>query len=110
MSLEFCKKCYNLMYYKLDDTQKPISVCASCGHMSDISNPIICSKEFNQQMSLNTPITNFTRFDKTLQRTIIHCPECNNRTEFCLFKKDRNGRLGQICTQCNTLISLVSSD
>jgi DNA-directed RNA polymerase subunit M/transcription elongation factor TFIIS len=96
------------MYYSLEDN-KPIAVCASCDSRHPVSNPVICMKEFNQQMTSQTPITNFTKLDRTLQRTFVKCPQCNEKTEFCLFKKDRNGRLGQICTQCNTMISLVSS-
>lgn len=105
MSLEFCDKCYNLMYYKLDEN-KPVAICASCGNKTRISNPVIHSKEFNQQMNLKTPLTNFTIYDKALQRTHLHCPQCKRHTEFCLFKKDRNGRLGQMCTECKTIVSL----
>lgn len=103
MSIRFCDICNNLTYYSLDDKNMPISICPSCGNNQQIGHPIIYSQIFNLDTNVQTTITPFTKYDNALLRKILYCPNCKEKREFCLFMKDKTGRLGQLCTQCDTL-------
>jgi transcription elongation factor Elf1 len=98
-----CDFCKNLSYYSLDENKHPIIMCPSCGHStSKLTTPIIYSESFNNVVNTSTQINVFTKFDNTLLRKILYCPNCNEKTEFCLFKKDKTGKLVFLCTKCDT--------
>ena len=83
--MNFCEKCDNMYYMKVNDQNKLMYMCKYCGHESDASIQTTnlkvykFSKETKQK---NIHINEYTKYDPTLPHmTNIKCPnpqcKCN---------------------------------
>lgn len=123
--MKFCQKCENMYYIKIDDKsdssqQNLVYYCRNCGNEepivtnSDENNDGLCVLDTQlqqNQLKFNHIINQYTKFDPTLPRMVMKCPneQCesnksNNNAHEVIYLRydDTNLKYIYICPHCDT--------
>ena len=112
--MEFCKKCDNMYYMKIDDEKKLIHFCKNCGYEDNqelSTSNLKVLKYSKTSKNQDVHINRYTKYDPTLPHlNSIKCPnvECiSNKGEgveqdvIYLRYDDKNMKFMYLCTHCD---------
>jgi DNA-directed RNA polymerase subunit M/transcription elongation factor TFIIS len=118
MSIQFCKRCDNKYYHKINNNSL-VYYCRVCGYedTDSISNEAMCVLNTQFQKGANQDfdhvVNRYTKYDPTLPKIMIKCPndDCKTNeskkedatTEAIYLRYDNvNLKYLYICTVCET--------
>ena len=113
--MEFCNKCDNLYYYKLESESGKhlMYYCRNCGQEEEPKTKNICISKINNNIKKKHTqfINEYTKYDPTLPRiNTVPCvnSECKfnktkvNREIIYIRYDDDNMKYVYLCPECNT--------
>ncbi len=117
--MQFCSKCDNMYYKKLDSSNPNLLVnyCRNCGHVDEMTEKGVCvlNTQLKQnEQKFNHIVNEYTKLDPSLPRIhTMRCPnqECKSNTgsekgypEIIYMRYDDNNlKYIYICTECDTV-------
>lgn len=109
--MNFCEKCDNMYYMKVDDKDVLVYYCRNCGNeKNDVSIENLCVSTYEDMTQKKTKINEFTKYDPTLPHShTIKCPNprCKTNTGEAVSDviyirvDDQNMNYIYLCTSCD---------